>query len=256
MSGRAIVILALLAGVLPRPYEVSRAQDLKRPEEQLAAIYSLKVQLEIEQRRLDDALQRYNEQARTREEARGRLARLYDDLDAMVQGRSDADAALMRDREEEIQKVEQQVEVLTQETRRIRADIKDAHARIDLLGERIGKLRKTLPSDNESLTGAWDVSYLPSGDKGVFSLRQSGTLLVGEYTLEGGWKGSLQGTFVDGKVLLHRIDSKLGRSSDLEGSIAPDGRTIRGTWQSFILSGGQPTSGQWVARKRQEKAED
>jgi len=256
VSGRAIVILALLAGVLPRPYEVSRAQDLKRPEEQLAAIYSLKVQLEIEQRRLDDALQRYNEKARTREEARGRLARLYDDLDAMVQGRSDADAALMRDREEEIQKVEQQVEVLTQETRRIRADIKDAHARIDLLGERIGKLRKTLPSDNESLTGAWDVSYLPSGDKGVFSLRQSGTLLVGEYTLEGGWKGSLQGTFVDGKVLLHRIDSKLGRSSDLEGSLAPDGRTIRGTWQSFILSGGQPTSGQWVARKRQEKAED
>ena len=256
MRGRAFVVLALVAGILPRPYELSRAQDLKRPEEQLAAIYSLKVQLEIEQRRLDDALQRYNEKARTREEARGRLARLYDDLDAMVQGRSDADAALMRDREEEIQKVEQQVEVLTQETRRIRADIKDAHERIDLLGERIGKLRKTLPSDNESLTGAWDVSYLPSGDKGVFSLRQSGTLLVGEYTLEGGWKGSLQGTFVDGKVLLHRIDSKLGRSSDLEGSIAPDGRTIRGTWQSFILSGGQPTSGQWVARKRQEKAED
>ena len=256
MRARAVVILALLAAASPRPSQVSLAQDLKRPEEQLAAIYSLKVQLEIEQRRLDDALQRYNEQARTREEARGRLARLYDDLDAMVQGRSDADAALMRDREEEIQRVEQQVEVLTQETRRIRADIKDAHERIDLLGERIGRLRKTLPSDNESLTGAWDVSYLPSGDKGVFSLRQSGTLLVGEYTLEGGWKGSLQGTFVDGKVLLHRIDSKLGRSSDLEGSIAPDGRTIRGTWQSFILSGGQPTSGQWVARKRQEKTED
>ncbi len=256
MRARAVVVLVLLAAALPRPSQVSRAQDLKRPEEQLAAIYSLKVQLEIEQRRLDDALQRYNEQARTREEARGRLARLYDDLDAMVQGRSDADAALMRDREEEIQKVEQQVEFLTQETRRIRAEIKDAHMRIDILGERIGRLRKTLPSDNESLTGAWDVSYLPSGDKGVFSLRQSGTLLVGEYTLEGGWKGSLQGTFVDGKVLLHRIDSKLGRSSDLEGSLAPDGRTIRGTWQSFILSGGQPTSGQWVARKRQEKTED
>jgi len=149
VRARAVVILALLAAASPRPSQVSLAQDLKRPEEQLAAIYSLKVQLEIEQRRLDDALQRYNEQARTREEARGRLARLYDDLDAMVQGRSDADAALMRDREEEIQRVEQQVEVLTQETRRIRADIKDAHERIDLLGERIGRLRKTLPSDNE-----------------------------------------------------------------------------------------------------------
>jgi hypothetical protein len=250
---RVVVLLGLLAAVFPH---VSRGQDLKRPEEQLAAIYSLKVQLEIEQRRLDDALQRYSEQARAREEARGRLARLYDELDSMVQGRSEGDAALMQDREEEIGKVEQQVEALTQETRRIRADIKDAHARIDLLGERIGRLRKTLPSDNESLTGSWDVNYLPSGDKGIFALRQSGTLLVGEYTLEGGWKGSLQGTFVDGKVLLHRIDSKLGRSSDLEGTLAPDGKTLRGTWQSFILSGGQPTSGQWVAKKRADKTED
>ncbi len=256
MSPRSLMASAVLAAAILAPARPYRAQDLKRPEEQLAAIYSLKVQLEIEQRRLDDALQRYGEQARTREEARGRLARLYDDLDAMVQGRADADQALMQSREDEIMKVEQTVEALTQETRRIRAEIQDAHARIVLLGDRIGRLRKTLPSDAESLTGNWDVSYLPSGDKGVFSLRQSGTLLVGEYTLEGGWKGSLQGTFVDGKVLLHRIDSKLGRSSDLEGTLAPDGRTIRGTWQNFILSGGQPTSGQWVARKRQEKAED
>ncbi len=256
MRSRFFLLPAVVIAWLLSPMTLLRGQDLKRPEEQLAAIYSLKVQLEIEQHRLDDALQRYNEQARAREEARGRLNRLYDDLDAMVQGRSDADRALMQSREDEIAQVERVVEGLTQETRQIRAEIRDAHARIELLDERIGRLRKTLPSDAESLTGTWDVSYLPSGDKGVFSLRQSGTLLIGEYTLEGGWKGSLQGTFVGGKVLLHRIDSKLGRSSDLEGTLAPDGRTIRGTWQNFILSGGQPTSGQWVARKRQEKGED
>ena len=256
MRRHPFVLLALLAASLLLQAQHLPGQDLTRPEEQLAAIYSLKVQLEIEQRRLDDALQRYNDQAHAREEARARLARLYDDLDSMVQGRTDADRVLMQEREEEIMKVEQAVEASTQETRRLRAEIQDAHTRIDLLGERIGRLRKTLPSDTESLTGNWDVSYLPSGDKGVFSLRQSGTLLIGEYTLEGGWKGSLQGTFVDGKVLLHRIDSKLGRSSDLEGTLAPDGRTIRGTWQNFILSGGQPTNGQWVARKRQEKTED
>jgi hypothetical protein len=250
------LVLTVVTASLLFPMPPLRGQDLKRPEEQLAAIYSLKVQLEIEQHRLDDALQRYNEQAHAREEARARLNRLYDDLDAMVQGRSDADRALMQSREDEIAQVERTVEGLTQETRQIRAEIRDAHARIELLDERIGRLRKTLPSDAESLTGTWDVSYLPSGDKGVFSLRQSGTLLVGEYSLEGGWKGSLQGTFVGGKVLVHRIDSKLGRSSDLEGTLAPDGRTIRGTWQNFILSGGQPTSGQWVARKRQEKSED
>jgi hypothetical protein len=249
-AGR-LALLAVLAALAPG----IGAQDLKRPEEQLAAIYSLKVQLEIEQRRLDDALQRHTEQARAREEARSRLQRLYGELDAMVEGRAEGDADLIQAREDDIQKAELEVMALSAETRRVRDIIRDAHARIDLLGDRIGRLRKTLPSDNESLTGAWEVSYLPSGDKGIFMLRQSGTLLVGEYTLEGGWKGSLQGTFVDGKVLLHRIDSKLGRSSDLEGTLAPDGRTLRGTWQSYILSGGQPTSGSWIARKRQEKAE-
>jgi hypothetical protein len=118
----------------------------------------------------------------------------------------------------------------------------------------MGRLRRTLPSDNESLTGSWDVSYLPSGDKGAFTLRQSGTLLAGEYALEGGWRGSLQGTIVNGKVLLHRIDSKLGHSQDLEGTLSPEGRTIRGTWQNFILSGGQPATGNWVAQKK-ERAE-
>jgi hypothetical protein len=254
MKPRLLILCGALAALLIPSLPV--AQDLKRPEEQLAAIYTLRVQLEIEQRRMDDALQRYAEAARLREEARARLTRLYDDLDGMVQGRADADPVQMQNLEDDIMKTEEAVASQTQETRRIRAEIRDAHNRISLLGDRIGRMRKTLPSDNESLTGTWDISYLPSGDKGIFSLRQSGTLLTGEYTLEGGWKGSLQGTFVDGKVLLHRIDSKLGRSSDLEGTLAPDGRIIRGSWQNFILSGGQPTTGQWIARKRQEKSED
>ena len=33
------------------------AQDLKRPEEQLAAIYALRIQLEVEQKLYDDDLQ-------------------------------------------------------------------------------------------------------------------------------------------------------------------------------------------------------
>jgi len=249
--GRLVLATLLLLGIVPG----AGAQDMKRPEEQLAAIYSLKVQLEIEQRRLDEALQRHSELSRAREDARSRLQRMYGELDAMVEGRAEGDPDLIQAREADIQKTEQEVTVLSAETRRIRETIKDAHDRIDLLGDRIGRLRKTLPSDTESLTGSWEVSYLPSGDKGIFMLRQSGTLLAGEYTLEGGWKGSLQGTFVDGKVLLHRIDSKLGRSSDLEGILAPDGHTLRGTWQNYILSGGSPTNGSWIARKRQEKAE-
>jgi hypothetical protein len=252
---RAAGLAALLLGGTVIGLRPGAAQDLKRPEEQLAAIYSLKVQLEIEQRRLDEALQRHGDYVRARRQARDRLERLYGDLDAMVSGEAESDPALVQLREEEVLRAEQELEGIIRSGHTVRAEIRDAHTRLEILADRIARLRRTLPTDTEALTGTWDVTYLPSGDKGVFTLRQSGTLLIGEYNLEGGWKGSLQGTMVDGKVLLHRIDSKLGRSSDLEGTLAPDGRTIRGTWQNFILSGGQPVSGSWVARKRAERAD-
>ena len=232
----------------------ARAQDLRRPEEQLAAIYALRVQLQIEQISLDGALQHYADIARARASLNSRLVRRYEDLDNMVEGREESDPELVRRAEEGVVEIEHRLLALSQDGLRTRARIREIHDRIDILQDRIARLRRTLPSDAESLTGTWDVSYLPSGDKGVFTLRQSGTLLVGEYILEGGWKGSLQGTFVDGKLLLHRIDSKLGRSSDLEGILGPNGQTIRGTWQSFILSSGQPSSGSWIARKQPEQA--
>ncbi len=230
-------------------------QDLKRPEEQLAAIYALKTQLDIEQRRLDTALQRHSDNTRAREEARDRVARLYGELDGMVSGRIAATPEAIQARELDVAKSESEMEGLVREARQIRFEIRDTRDRIDMLQDRIARLRKTLPSDTEALTGTWEVTYQPSGDQGVFLLRQSGTLLAGEYSLEGGWKGSLQGTIVDGKVHLSRIDAKLGRSSDLQGSVAPDGRTIRGTWQNFVLSGGEPVTGSWIAHKRQEKQE-
>ena len=249
------VILSLVATLAALPSAAGLAQDLKRPEEQLAAIYALKVQLEVEQRHLDSALQRHDENARAREEARARLTRLYLDLDAMVAGRDEGEPGAILTAEGDVQKVEVEVEALSRQGHDVRAEIRDAQSRITLLADRIARLRKTLPSDTESLTGTWDITYMPSGDKGVFTLRQSGTLLAGEYSLEGGWKGSMQGTIVDGKVLLHRIDSKLGRSSDLEGTVSPDGKTLRGTWTNFILSGGTPVAGSWIARKRPERQE-
>ncbi|MFQ5878257.1 MAG: hypothetical protein ACE5JH_11335, partial [Acidobacteriota bacterium] len=207
----------------------------------------------VEQRRLDSALQRHSENARAQEAARDRLGLLLRELEAMVEGRVEADPELIDYRDGALQQAERTLEALFRDGRQIRSAIRDAHQRIEILQERIDRLRRTLPADNEALTGVWDVTYLPSGDTGAFTLRQSGTLLSGEYVMEGGWKGSLQGTFVDGKVLLHRIDSKLGRSSDLEGRVSPDGRTLRGTWENYVLTGGQPTSGSWVARKRVEE---
>jgi hypothetical protein len=248
---RVLVSVLIVLIALAAAQSSAAAQDLKRPEEQLAAIYALKVQLEIEQKQLDDALLQYGQLAEAREDARARVRRLYGELDDMVQGKQDAKLEEITAREVEVARAEQEVEVTTRQARDLRGRMREWHERIDLLQDRLGKLRKALPSDSESLTGTWEITYLPSGDKGTLSLRQSGTILVGEYSLEGGWQGSLQGTIVNSKILLHRIDSKLGQSQNLEGQLSPDGQTIRGTWQNFILSGGAPTSGNWVAQKKE-----
>jgi hypothetical protein len=91
---------------------------------------------------------------------------------------------------------------------------------------------------------------MPSGQRGNFQLNQSGTLVTGTYRLDGGWDGSVQGTLVKRKVYLVRIDSQLGRSMELEGTLSGDGEQIRGSWLRYELAGTEGGSGQWSARKR------
>ena len=38
-------------------------------------------------------------------------------------------------------------------------------------------------------------------------------------------------------------------------AVSFDGKTLRGTWTNFILSGGTPVAGSWIARKRPERQE-
>jgi hypothetical protein len=91
---------------------------------------------------------------------------------------------------------------------------------------------------------------MPLEQHGLFVLRQAGTLVSGTYELDGGWTGSLQGTLVNRKVFLVRIDSKLGRMMELEGFLSGEETLVRGTWLNYELAGGEGASGHWSARKR------
>ena len=102
------------------------------------------------------------------------------------------------------------------------------------------------------LAGEWEVVMLPNERRGVFSLRQSGTLVTGTYRLEGGWTGSLQGTLVNRKVFLVRIDSRLGRTMEFEGRLSEDGSVVRGSWLNYDLSAGGGSEGQWTATRVDE----
>jgi len=130
--------------------------------------------------------------------------------------------------------------------------LREGLRRLGLIEERIAALKVAHPREQEPLTGTWDVALLPSGDRGTFILKQTGTLVTGQYTLQGGWKGSLQGTIVSGKIYLQRIDSKLGRSSELDGFLEAGGTTIRGSWQNYSLADGSAASGAWTATRRKD----
>ena len=77
-----------------------------------------------------------------------------------------------------------------------------------------------------------------------------GAVINGTYELEGGWTGSLQGTLVNRKIFLVRIDSKLGKSMELEGYLSSDGERSRGSWLNYELAGSEGATGQWTAERQ------
>ena len=82
-----------------------------------------------------------------------------------------------------------------------------------------------------------------------------GTLVSGDFTLEGGYSGSLRGTLVNDRLRLERVDSRLGFSTVYFGRLARDGNTIAGTWEDTTFGTGSRGNGQWHAVREDEKEE-
>jgi len=227
------------------------------PEGTAAAIYTLRVDLDLEKSRLDHRLSDYADVERRREDLRDQISSTYvrigylvrQDEPAEDEGESESLDSLV----ESVMTAEQAEAAAREGLRRLRDQIVESRERIRVLQDRIAGLRRAIPPEPESLSGTWDVTLLPSGDRAVFTLRQAGAIVSGEYQQDGGWKGSLQGTLVNSKLVLHRIDSRLGPSSDLEGMVSSDLRSVKGTWQSRVLNDGSASSGVWTGRKRETK---
>ena len=264
---RAARIVAALAAALAAGSALpARAQTLVRPEDALVALYSIQTELDVEQKVLQREETRYEANVRQRMEMRDRLDRLYDELESLFRQERGGSSADRSDREvgpseaEIRQTVEaKEAEVLALESaegaardegRIIRSEIRRIRARIAIITGRVEALRASLPKDSESVTGIWDITMMPSGDRGVFMLWQSGTIVSGQYVLDGPYRGSLEGTVVSRQIHLKRIDAKLGRSMELSGYLSEDGQSAQGTWLNYDLSRGRPPTGSWSARKR------
>lgn len=270
----ALATALLAAGVLRTGGPA--AQQLVRSEDAVVAVFSLQTELEVDGkvlRRLEDRL---DENRRARAEARDRVGKLYEELDALFaryreaihggregepESRPEGEGAAgvegleaeIEAKQLEVMSAERTEAAIRDEGHRLREEIRRLRERMSLLAGQIDTLIGGLPSQRDTVTGIWDVTLLPSGVKGVFALFQSGTLVTGQYVLDGPFQGSLDGTLIDHKLLLHRIDARLGRSMDLTASLAQDGQALRGTWENYDLSNGQARTGSWSARRRPQR---
>lgn len=213
------------------------------------AAEALAADLSVEETLLGEALVRYQSLSSRRGRLLSRLAGLYSELDRVVQAVGavttlSVEAVLLQ-----IDAAEGERSRMQASERALIESIVKSARRIELLQEHLAALEGKEDIHAGALSGDWEVVFMPLQHRGTFSLRQSGTIVSGTYRLDGGWSGSLQGTLVNKKVYLVRIDSKLGRSMELEGVLSADGETIRGTWLNYELAAGDGSSGQWVANK-------
>jgi hypothetical protein len=249
------VIILLAAGLPLAGAEKDDTPELERPQDTAAAAFALKVHLELERSRLERSLTEYQAAEKQREELRDRISSLYRRLGAVVRKEplppnEDSEESLQL----QIESAERAEDLTRQNLRRLLEQIDDSRERMLFITARLGTLRRAPPPEEpEGAEGVWDIIYLPSNDKAVFTLRQSGVIVEGEYQHEGGYHGSLQGTLINNKIVLHRIDSKLGAISDLEGQIASDLKSVKGTWMTRIISDGGPVTGSWSGRKRESR---
>jgi len=251
--GVLVVCGLLVAGLLslaraqagdPTPAEAAPAVD--------TAATAVAAQLQVERTLLEEGHARFRELGGRRAALHERLGSLYAELDRRIASTADeglgaALDALLR----EIETAEAERGRLGQTERVLIEHIVQQSRRVSLLEQQLAEIEGRLElQDAGTLNGDWAVAMLPVEQQGTLTLRQSGTLVSGTYKLNGGFSGSLQGTLVSRKIYLVRIDSKLGKSMELEGYVSADGKTMRGTWLNFELAGSAGSSGQWVATKR------
>ena len=133
--------------------------------------------------------------------------------------------------------------------------------RLAAFREEMARRREALRSSPaDPLTGRWEVFINPGARRGFYRLSLDGTILSGDYVLDGGFHGSLRGTFVGDRVMLERIDSERGVDAKFYGRLttAPR-RRLAGTWDGTQIAPvpvSGPVAGTWAAQPAREEETD
>ncbi|HKF42110.1 MAG TPA: hypothetical protein VKG01_03330 [Thermoanaerobaculia bacterium] len=166
---------------------------------------------------------------------------------AEAAAKSDSPAEEISRREDVVSESEQEVRSLLEKRRLVADRIVERHRSIAALESEL------TPKKLDAVTGRWAVTVDPGSQRGYFRMTLDGTIVSGEYALEGGYTGSLRGTLVSDRLRLERVDSTQGFSAIFYGRVARDYSSISGTWETTTFGGGATTNGIWRAVREEEE---
>jgi hypothetical protein len=206
----------------------------------------LRADLARERRRMATDVSQLADIGRRLEVATGDLAtasRAVADLAA----RSDASVDEIVRREDAVASAEQEVKTLLDRRRLLVERLVERRRNIALLDSEL-RAKRPAAAAADLLSGRWNVTVEPGEQRGIFRVALDGTLVSGEYSLEGGFSGSLRGTLIGDRLRLERVDSQLGFTTIYYGRLARDGSQLAGTWESTTFGTGAAGAGRWRAQ--------
>jgi hypothetical protein len=249
MSVRTAFATLLLALSLARPAGAAG------PPRADSVLDFLSISLELEKKGALDDLEEFDR-------ATGRLLRAEGDLTATIQRLSrliregTADHQAVANAEDAVSEAESRVRSEQERRRLLSSRLADRARRASALREEILKRREADRSADDPLSGRWEVTLNPGPRRGLFRLVLDGTLVWGDYSLDGGFRGSFRGTLVGDRISLERIDSERGLDARLYGRLNAAQKRIVGTWEATAIAPAiGPSAGSWVAVPAKEPEE-
>lgn len=220
-----------------------------------ATVEGLTVALDMERRaRIADLeeLDRVSAQiVRAQDAAASRRSRL---LQLAREPETDVDALL--DAEDSLVEAEALLRAAEDRRRSAASRLVERARRIAFLLDEISRRRAGVRAPGDPVTGRWGVQINPGSRKGTMRLILDGTIVSGEYELDGGFRGSVRGTFVSDKLTLQRIDAERGYDANFYGKLIPAQRRLAGTWESTTIAPlDGPAGGTWVATREPDRDE-
>jgi hypothetical protein len=234
---RLVLGLLLVTGGAARSAPPTRSDDV---------LEFLRISVELEKRGAIEDLEELDRSSGRLTRAAADLATATERLGRLI--REGADRASVQSAEDAMLDADARVRFELERRGLLASRLADRARRAAALREEIAMRREAEKSPDDPLTGRWLFTINPGPQRGVVRLILDGALVWGDYTLDGGFRGSIRGQLIGDKLSFDRIDSERGFDARFYGKLTGAPRRLLGSWEATAIAPTVgPTAGTWSA---------